>query len=199
MAGMSETGALGPRLVGLPAVVIARSVRERVVSPGDVVAAHLERIDRLESTIRAFRIVRHTESLAEAEALSKRDDLDTLPLAGVPVAIKDNVDVAGTATRHGSAATSTAPAERDDELVVRLRSAGCIVIGKTQMPELAIWPFTEPVAFASTRNLGIAAVLRGDRPAGAPPRWRRAWPRWRSVPMEEARFGFRQRAAASWD
>jgi amidase len=42
--------------------------------------------------------------------------------------------------------------DADDQLVARLRAAGCVVIGKTQMPELAIWPFTEPAAFAATRN-----------------------------------------------
>ena len=62
----------------------------------------------------------------------------------MPVAIKDNTDVAGLPTRQGSAATPAGPAERDDELVRRLRAAGAIPIGKTQQPELAIWPFTEP-------------------------------------------------------
>lgn len=152
MSRGGEAGAVGPGIVTLPAVAIARLVRERVVSATEVVAAHLERIEGFESRISAFQVVRRAESLAEAEALTDRDDLNTLPLAGVPVAVKDNVDVAGTATRHGSAATSTAPAERDDELVVRLRSAGCIVIGKTQMPELAIWPFTEPAVFAAPHN-----------------------------------------------
>ena len=60
--------------------------------------------------------------------------------------------MAGLPTRHGSAATQAAPARRDDGLVRRLRQAGCIPIGKTQMPELAIWPFTEPAAFPATRN-----------------------------------------------
>jgi amidase len=152
MSRVGGSGAAGPGIVSLPAVAIARSVRERALGATDVVAAHLERIDRLESTIKAFQVVRRQEAVAEAEALSERDDLGTLPLAGVPVAVKDNIDVAGTATRHGSAATTTAPAEGDDELVVRLRAAGCVVIGKTQMPELAIWPFTEPAAFASTCN-----------------------------------------------
>src|SRR5438445_9645403 len=74
------------------------------------------------------------------------------PLAGVPVAVKDNVDVAGLPTRHGSAATPDRPAGADDELVRRLRTAGCVVLGKTRMPELAIWPFTESAAFGVTRN-----------------------------------------------
>ena len=68
------------------------------MSPTEVVQAHLNRIDVLEPTLRAFQVVRHAEALAEAEALSGRDDLGSLPLAGVPVAVKDNVDVAGTAT-----------------------------------------------------------------------------------------------------
>src|SRR5438445_11031079 len=74
------------------------------------------------------------------------------PLAGVPVAVKDNVDVAGLPTRHGSAATPDRPAGADDELVRRLRAAGSVVLGKTRMPELAIWPFTESAAFGVTRN-----------------------------------------------
>src|SRR5439155_275855 len=55
-------------------------------------------------------------------------------------------------TRHGTSVTSAAPAQRDDELVARLRRAGAVVIGKTKMPELAIWPVTESEAFGDTRN-----------------------------------------------
>jgi amidase len=71
-----------------------------------------------------------------------RPDRFALPLAGVPVAVKDTVDVAGYPTRHGSAASSTQPARRDDELVRRLRAAGATIGGKTRMPELASWGFT---------------------------------------------------------
>jgi amidase len=106
----------------------------------------LARIDELEPTLHAFQAVRR-EALAEAQAVDP-----SLPLAGVPVAVKDNVDVAGLPTRHGSAATSDEPAAEDDELVRRLRAAGCVVIGKSQMPELAVWPFTEPEAFPTPQN-----------------------------------------------
>jgi amidase len=139
-------------LTAMPALEIARAVREGTVSPVDVVQAHLAQIHRLEPRIRAFQVVLAEQALAEAEALAARPDLAEMPLAGVPVAVKDNVDVAGAPTRHGSAATSAEPAEADDELVRRLRTAGCVVIGKTQMPELAIWPFTEPQAYPATRN-----------------------------------------------
>ena len=67
------------------------------------------------------------------------------------MAVKDNFDVAGEPTRFGSRATPAAPAAADDELVRRLRDAGAVVIGKTRMPELAIFGFTES-AFGITRN-----------------------------------------------
>lgn len=139
-------------LCALPAVEMARLVRSRQVSPVELTQAHLDRIAEREPAIRAFQVVSRDQALREAAGLIDRPDLADLPLAGVPVAIKDNVAVAGEPTRMGSAATSAEPASADDELVTRLRAAGCVVIGKTHMPELAIWPFTEPVAFESTRN-----------------------------------------------
>src|SRR5579871_3042707 len=107
----------------------------------------ISRIDELEPRIRAFQTVRREEALAESANVDP-----SLPLAGVPVAVKDNVDVAGMPTRFGSAATSAEPVTEDDELVRRLRAAGAIVVGKTQMPELAIWPFTEPEAYPAPQN-----------------------------------------------
>ena len=139
-------------LCALTASEMASLVRERLVSPVELVSAHLSRIGAAGLALGAFQVVRADQAVAEAAALAERADLADLPLAGVPVAIKDNVDVAGEPTRLGSAATPASPAGADDELVARLRAAGCIVIGKTQLPELAIWPFTEPAAAAATRN-----------------------------------------------
>ncbi len=184
-------------LTGMRAVDIARAVRERRVTPEEVIRAHLDRIAAAEPLIRAFQAVRAEAALADAEALGRRDDLGSLPLAGVPVAIKDNVDVAGLPTRHGSAATSSAPAGQDDELVRRLRQAGAIPIGKTQMPELAIWPFTEPAAFPATRNPWDLSRTPGGSPAAAPRRSRPGWPRWRSAPTAVAPSGSPPRAAGS--
>jgi len=131
---------------------MASLVQQRTISPVELVQAHLDRIATVEPLISAFQVVRSDAVLKEAAALSKRADLADLPLAGVPVAIKDNVAVAGEPTRMGSAATSPDRVAADDKLVTRLRAAGCVVIGKTQLPELAIWPFTEPAAFGPTRN-----------------------------------------------
>src|SRR5579871_2461785 len=139
-------------LTSAPAHQLAGLVQSHQVSPVEIVQAHLDRIEAIEAKVRAFQVILADQALAEALTLAERADLDQLPLAGVPVAIKDNIDVAGVPTRSGSGATPVEPARTDDELVIRLRRAGCVVIGKTQMPELAIWPFTEPAVFAATRN-----------------------------------------------
>jgi amidase len=140
------------RWVGETAVAIAAAVRAGQVGPTEVLEQHLERIAALDGRVGAFRLLRTDRVRAEARALEDRGDLDGLALAGVPVAIKDNVDLAGTPTRYGSAATSGTPAAADDELVRRLREAGALLVGKTNVPELCLWPFTESETFGTTRN-----------------------------------------------
>src|SRR5215211_5464 len=140
------------RYVGETAVGIAAAVRSGQGAPAEVLEQHLERIAALDGRLGAFRLLRTEEVRAEARALEQRGDLGGLPLAGVPVAIKDNVDLAGTPTRNGSAATSPEPAAADDELVRRLREAGALLVGKTSVPELSLWAFTESEAFGVTRN-----------------------------------------------
>jgi amidase len=140
------------RYVGETAVGIAAAVRSGRATPTEVLEEHLERIDALDPRLGAFRLVRTEEVRAEARALEGREDLGELPLAGVPVAVKDSIDLAGTPTRSGSAATSPEPAGADAELVRRLREAGALLVGKTSLPELGLWPFTESEAFGVARN-----------------------------------------------
>ncbi|MDT7615911.1 MAG: amidase [Pseudonocardiales bacterium] len=140
-----------PDLTALTAAEIVARVHDGRISAVDVARAHLERIAERDPSIGAFQEHDPQRVLAEAGGVDARADRFALPLAGVPVAIKDCVDVSGYPTRHGSAATCAAPARRDDELVKRLRSAGAVVIGKTRMPELAIWGFTHS-ALGVTRN-----------------------------------------------
>jgi len=139
-------------LTRLSATDMARLVRARELDPVELVEATLRRIDEVEPQLHAFAHVMPDSARAQAEALRRRSDVDTLPLAGVPVAVKDNVAVAGEPTTHGSRATSRQPEAEDALLVQRLRQAGAIVVGRTVMPELAIWPFTEPEAYAPARN-----------------------------------------------
>jgi amidase len=130
---------------------IASRVRAGTTTAVEVARAHLARVAAQDVELGAFEALDAERMLAEAAGVDARPDRFALPLAGVPVAVKDNVPVAGHATRHGSAATSTAPARRDDELVKRLRRAGAVVVGKTRMPELAVWGFTQS-ALGFTRN-----------------------------------------------
>ena len=90
------------------AVEIAAAVRAGDLSPTDTVAQALGRITAYDDRLGAFQVVRGERALAEASQLAARDDLADLPLAGVPIAIKDNVPVAGEPMRDGSLATSDA-------------------------------------------------------------------------------------------
>jgi amidase len=130
----------------------AELVRRGEVSPRELVDLYLERIGRLDRELNAFRVVMAERALAEAEqAEARRSAGEERPLLGVPVAIKDNVDVTGELTTHGTGAYGAAATE-DAEVVKRLRAAGAIVIGKTHLPELAIFGFTESATWGVTRN-----------------------------------------------
>jgi len=137
--------------IGLTAREIAALVQQGQARPSEIVAEHLRQVSAAEPLVHAFLSVRAEQASAEAKALDGRKDLRELPLAGVPVAIKDSVAVAGEATRMGSLATPDVPALADDELVTRLRAAGAVVLGKTRQPELAYIHATES-NFGVTRN-----------------------------------------------
>ncbi|MGW8331681.1 amidase [Streptomyces sp. NPDC055897] len=130
---------------GRTAIEIAEAVRRKEVTPREVVADHLARIAEVNDRVGAFRVVRAAAALAEADAVGSRTDLGQLPLAGVPVAIKDNLPVRGESTRNGSAATPTAPATADHVTVARLRAAGAVVVGLTHVPELCVFGTTDGV------------------------------------------------------
>ncbi|HEX4813413.1 MAG TPA: amidase [Nonomuraea sp.] len=135
---------------GRTAIEIATAVRHGDVPATTVVEEHLQVISARDPAIGAFRLVRE-QAVDEAQAVQKRPDLAELPLAGVPVAVKDNLEVAGEATLGGSAATSGAPAARDHETVARLRAAGAVVVGLTNLPELGLAAFGDS-AYGIARN-----------------------------------------------
>lgn len=159
--------AIPSELAGLAAVKIAERVRAGHISAVDVVQSHLARIEVLDPKLRAFAHVRRDQALEDAVAVDLRADRGSLPLAGVPVAVKDNLAVAGSPLRHGSRATPTTPAEHDDELVRRLRAAGAVIVGVTRMPELAIWPFTEFEGDDPVRNPWAHELTGGGSSGGA--------------------------------
>ncbi|HXF56864.1 MAG TPA: amidase [Actinomycetota bacterium] len=132
-----------PGLVGRPATELAELVRSGAVTPPAVVRAHLEQVEAVDDQLGAFQRVRWARARAEAEEVAARPDRSVLPLAGVPVAVKDNVPVAGEPMRWGSQATPETPQSEDHEVVRRLRRAGAVVLGITRMPELGAWATTD--------------------------------------------------------
>ncbi|WOT39667.1 amidase [Streptomyces coeruleorubidus] len=136
---------------GRTAAEISAAVREKRVTPREVVAEHLARIERLDGRVGAFRSVRAEAALTEADEVAARGDFDRLPLAGVPVAVKDNLAVRGESTRVGSAATPDTPAAQDHVTVARLRAAGAVVVGLTNVPELCVFGTTDGV-LGTARN-----------------------------------------------
>src|SRR6201986_4766877 len=130
----------------------AEMVRKGEVTPTERVGQTLERIDRLDPELNAFRKVFSDKGMLEAEqAEARRAAGDKRPLLGVPIAIKDEVDVAGEINLHGTDAFEV-PAKADAEFVRRLREAGAIIVGLTLLPELAICGFTESATYGVTRN-----------------------------------------------
>jgi amidase len=122
------------------------------VSSRELVELCLKRIERHTSRLNAFRVLFAERAIIEAaQADARRAAGGRRPLLGVPIAVKDEFDVAGEITALGSNAYGD-PATADAELVRRMREAGAIVIGKTNVPELCIWPFTETTTWGSTRN-----------------------------------------------
>ncbi len=183
--------------VGATAKQIARAVRRGDASATEVVSDHLAHITARGDVVRAFRLLRGGEALAEADAVDAQEELINLPLAGVPVAVKENTAIAGLPTWNGSAHARTAVAAEDHEVVRRLRGAGAVVVGTTRAPELCIWPFTDdcgrgdPQPVAHRPDPGRFVRWRGGRgrlghgPDGA--RQRRS----------RIRYGFRQPPAVS--
>ncbi len=135
----------------MTAVEIAARVRAGQVDPVAVTRESLERIAQRDGAIGAFVKVRADKAIAEAELLTAHPDVAKLPLAGVPIAIKDNVPVAGEPMTIGSEATSRAPQLTDHTVVRRLRAAGAVVVGLTAVPELCMWGTTDNPA-TTTRN-----------------------------------------------
>ncbi|MFD1544646.1 amidase [Nonomuraea guangzhouensis] len=150
---------------GRSAIEIAAAVRQGEVTAAAVVEEHLHAIAERDPGVGAFRRVRE-RAVDEARALQQRRDLAELPLAGVPVAVKDNLEVAGEATRGGSAATADTPAPKDHETVGRLRAAGAVVVGLTNLPELGLVAFGDS-AYGIVRNPWNLARTAGGSSSGS--------------------------------
>ncbi|GGL64948.1 amidase [Streptomyces fumigatiscleroticus] len=138
------------RAAGL--VESARALAAGEVTSRRLVEEALARIGATQDSLNAFRIVRARAALAEADAADAALAAGVRrPLLGVPVAVKDDMDVAGEPTAFGCRGEHP-PAAEDGEAVRRLRAAGAVVVGKTNTCEFGQWPVTEGPAFGVTRN-----------------------------------------------
>ncbi|MGQ4431278.1 amidase [Streptomyces sp. SAS_260] len=130
----------------------ARALAAGEVTSRTLTEQALVRIESTQGSLNAFRVVRREAALAEADAADEQLAAGVRkPLLGVPVAVKDDMDVAGEPTAFGCRGEFP-PATEDGEAVRRLRAAGAVVVGKTNTCEFGQWPFTEGPAFGATRN-----------------------------------------------
>lgn len=146
---------------------LARLVRAREVSAREVVQAHLDRIGQVNPALNAVTMVLADDALRAADgtdAALRRDDAP--PLCGVPMTVKENIDVAGSATTLGVAALRAAVAERDAPHIGQLRAAGAIPVGRANMPEFGMRWHTASALRGATRNPWSARHTPGGSSGG---------------------------------
>jgi amidase len=157
-----------PELVFEPATEQARLIRLREVSPVELTEAYLERIEAHDGGLGSFVTVADATARQAARAAQEQLGSPDLPsLHGVPVSVKELNDVAGLPSSSGLAAYQHRVATGDDSVVRRMRTAGCVILGKTASPALGIGCVTEPAGFPPTRNPWDRTRTPGGSSGGA--------------------------------
>jgi amidase len=145
-------------------------IRQKQISPIELLELYLTRIDRLNPQIGAFFHVAKKQARQQAQAQTKflaNQSVQLPPLFGLPMGIKDLNPVAGMPCSYGVAALKDQIATMDDSMVWLLNQAGCNILGKTAISELAALPYTETPGFAPTRNPWNLAYTAGGSSGGA--------------------------------
>jgi Asp-tRNA(Asn)/Glu-tRNA(Gln) amidotransferase A subunit family amidase len=147
----------------------AASVLAGQATAAAITEAALERVTRLDPTLNAVVASDPERALRQAAEIDDRVAAgEHLPLAGVPLVVKDTEDTVGYRTTHGSRLfADTAPATEDSVLVARLRAAGCVVVGKSNAPEFGTSADTSNLVFGSTRNPYDVDRVAGGSSGGA--------------------------------
>lgn len=146
------------------ATTLARMIREREVSSREVVEAHLERIEAVNSQVNAVTVVLAESALAAADAADR-----TAPRGafhGVPFSIKENIDCVGSATTQGLPALKDAIPSVDGPTVERMKAAGAIPLARTNLPEMGLRIDTENPLRGRTYNPWNPAVAVGGSSGG---------------------------------
>jgi aspartyl-tRNA(Asn)/glutamyl-tRNA(Gln) amidotransferase subunit A len=161
--------ASGNEICGMDAATIATKVKRRDLSAVQVVEAHLARMDALEPKLHAFctptpDLARQTAKNIDADLAAGRD---VGPLAGVPVGVKDLICTAGVKTVSGSVAYKDFVPDEDDVCVERLKAAGAVILGKTNVPEFGYSGVGHNPVFETTRNPWNLDMTPGGSSAGS--------------------------------
>lgn len=161
---MAET-----ELLFLTATRAAALIRQRRLSPVEYLQAVLAAARQAQQKLNAFVTLMEEEALAAARAAEQAvmDGAALGPLHGVPVSVKDQLDLAGVPTTHGSAIFADNQAAQDDVTVARLRAAGAILFGKTRLPEFGHKGLTDGPSFGTTRNPWDLSRTAGGSSGGA--------------------------------
>ncbi len=141
-------------LVFVSAAKLAQMIRAKEVSPVEAVKAYIHRIEEVNPKLNAYVTTTFEQAIDEAHVAEKNISriLTPRPLHGVPISIKDTIDTAGVRTVAGTRLRESFIPETDAPVVARLKRAGAIILGKTNVPELAMDYRSENVVFGATRN-----------------------------------------------
>ncbi|MEA5572195.1 amidase [Calothrix sp. UHCC 0171] len=153
-----------------PALKLAELIRDREISPLDLVELYLERISHLNPQFGAYFTVAAEQAINDAKAktaLLATNPTELPPFFGVPISIKDLNPVLGVPCSYGTAALVKYIPEYEDVVVTKIREAGFIILGKTATSELGSFPYTEPTCFPPSRNPWNPEYTSGGSSGGA--------------------------------
>ncbi|MFE7422145.1 amidase [Rhodococcus sp. NPDC057529] len=154
-------------IVELSATDLATHITHGALSATEVMDAHLARIEELNPALNAIiRLDPAARENARVADAALRDGSATGPLHGVPFTVKDSFDTAGLSTTRGSKLFAEHVPDTDSTAVQRMRDAGAILLGKTNLPEFTLWTETENLLFGSTRNPHDLSLSPGGSSGG---------------------------------
>ena len=156
-------------LMSMTAVELGKKIASGEVTSVEATQAALNRMEKLEQEYNCFVTIDREGALAQAEAVQKRIDAGELkgPLAGVPVAIKDNMCIEGMLTTCSSKILSNFKPTYTAEAVVQLQKAGAVIVGKTNMDEFAMGSTTETSYYGETKNPWDSSRVPGGSSGGS--------------------------------